>query len=55
MSRPFGVALLMAGYDDRGAQVCTYVRATFIPAFVFFPSVVNHARFGRVLLEYVPS
>ncbi|CAN0489951.1 unnamed protein product, partial [Laminaria digitata] len=21
MSRPFGVALLMAGYDDRGAQV----------------------------------
>lgn len=34
MSRPFGVALLMAGFDDRGAQVRQHSRL-FLVSFFF--------------------
>ena len=36
MSRPFGVALLMAGFDDRGAQVRQHSR--FVSVFFLFLS-----------------
>lgn len=55
MSRPFGVALLMAGFDDRGAQVRRQRHLLpFLPFFFFvclfvFGSVISFVRVPIVI------
>lgn len=50
MSRPFGVALLMAGYDDRGAQV---IKWSARQAFLEGPAGSDDATYHGIFLVLI--